>query len=233
MLAAVLAISYLIFFFKLDLFILDRLLHTLFRNEMCSLCMEFDRNEEKYHPFSSVVLTSYEGKHSQLSLVSCNAIIFLRGRLIPENLLTRPLAFCTWYCNVWTLGVQVWSLWVSIKPITPLNKVCYLGWQKRYKCFYWHWNEWFPKHPREPYSKILLHFYSVGNFLLGKLLQTHIRNYTQRNPQHWMSWFLSLSVSSSFLHVSVVDSAVLLRHMSNVKLPWAASSANCCSNSHF
>lgn len=109
MLAAVLAISYLIFFFffKLDLFILDRLLHTLFRNEMFSLCMEFDRNEEKSHPFSSVVLTSYEGKHSQLSLVSCNAIIFLRGRLIPKNLLTRPLAFCTLlYCNVWTLGVQ-------------------------------------------------------------------------------------------------------------------------------
>lgn len=73
------------FFFKLDLFILDRLLHTLFRNEMFSLCMEFDRNEEKSHPFSSVVLTSYEGKHSQLSLVSCNAIIFLRGRLIPEK----------------------------------------------------------------------------------------------------------------------------------------------------
>lgn len=82
------------FFFKPDLFILDRLLHTLFRNEMFSLYMDFDRNEEKSHPFSSVVLTSYEGKHSQLSLVSCNAIIFLRGRLIPENLLTWPLAFC-------------------------------------------------------------------------------------------------------------------------------------------
>lgn len=99
--------SHTCFFFKLYLFILVRLLRTLFRNEMFSLCMEFDRNEEKSHPFSSVVLTSYEGKHSQLSLVSCNAIIFLRGRLIPENLLTRPLTFCTWYCNVWTLAVQV------------------------------------------------------------------------------------------------------------------------------
>lgn len=63
-------------FFKSNWFILDKLLHTLFRNEMFSLCMGFDRNEEKSHPFSSAVLTSYEGKHSQLSLVSCSAIIF-------------------------------------------------------------------------------------------------------------------------------------------------------------
>lgn len=82
-------------FLKPDLFVLDKLLHTLFKNEIFSLCMDFDRNEEKSHPFSSVVLTSYEGKLSQLSLVFCNVIIFFRRSLRPEALLTWPLAFCS------------------------------------------------------------------------------------------------------------------------------------------
>lgn len=122
MLAAVLAILYLtFFFFKLDLFILDRLLHTLFRNEMFSLCMEFDRNEEKSHPFSSVVLTSYEGKHSQLSLVSCNAIIFLRGRLIPEKATCWQGHLPSWLGTVmsghWEYKYDLFKLLLSPLPL--------------------------------------------------------------------------------------------------------------------
>lgn len=105
------------FFFKAELFILDRLLHTLFRNEMFTLCMEFDRNEEKSCPFTSVVLTSYERKHSQLSLVSSNAIIFLRGRLIPKT---------CWHCHL--LSVLLSPLdrgrtsLVSKFPLSPVHR---------------------------------------------------------------------------------------------------------------
>lgn len=97
--------------------------------------MDFDRNEEKSCPFSSVVLTSYERKHLQLSLVSSNAIIFLRGRLIPKT---------CWHSHLLSMlllsltqGKQVRSLSFHYTQYIITNKLisCYLCYSKMQQIF--------------------------------------------------------------------------------------------------